>query len=79
LVVLEHPADVIRAADSLVELGPEAGGCIVFEGPPSAGATTATGLVLAREIERVRGAGRGHGGVGEWGRVSSAATRSVRL
>jgi excinuclease ABC subunit A len=63
LVVIEHQPDVIRAADWVVELGPEAGeggGRIVFEGPPSAlaRASTATGFVLAREVERVRGAGK---------------------
>ena len=63
LVVIEHQPDVIRAADWVVELGPEAGeagGRIVFEGPPSAlaRAATATGFVLAREVERVRGAGK---------------------
>jgi len=62
-VVSEHQPDVIRAADWVVELGPEggeAGGRIVFEGPPSAiaRASTATGFVLAREVERVRGAGK---------------------
>jgi ABC-type multidrug transport system ATPase subunit len=64
LVVIEHQPDVIRAADWVVELGPEAGeagGRIVFEGPPSAlaRAATATGVVLAREVERVLGAGKG--------------------
>ncbi len=63
-MVIEHLPDVIRAADWVVELGPEvggAGGRIVFEGPPRAlaRASTATGLVLAREVERVRGAGPG--------------------
>ena len=39
LVVIEHHPDVIRAADWVVELGPEAGeggGEVVFEGPPAA-------------------------------------------
>ncbi len=37
IVVVEHNADVIRAADWIIELGPEAGdggGCLVFAGPP---------------------------------------------
>ncbi|QHE84114.1 excinuclease ABC subunit UvrA [Hydrogenophaga sp. BPS33] len=39
LVVIEHNLDVIRAADWLIDLGPEggdAGGLIVAEGPPEA-------------------------------------------
>ncbi len=59
LLVIEHQPDVIRAADWVVELGPEAGsagGQIVFSGPPEelVKARTATGLVLAREDEAPR-------------------------
>ncbi|HRG98297.1 MAG TPA: excinuclease ABC subunit UvrA, partial [Polyangiaceae bacterium] len=51
LVVIEHHPDVIRAADWVVELGPEAGeggGQVVFEGPPATllGAGTATARAL---------------------------------
>ena len=38
ILVIEHNTDVIKSADWLVELGPEAGdegGNIVYEGPPS--------------------------------------------
>jgi excinuclease ABC subunit A len=71
LVVIEHQPDVIRAADWVVELGPEAGeagGRIVFEGPPSAlaRAWTATGIVLARGSWG--GEGGGGDARGEWGR-----------
>jgi excinuclease ABC subunit A len=56
LVVIEHHPDVIRAADWVVELGPEAGehgGTLVFEGTPKelARADTATGLVLRSEVK----------------------------
>jgi excinuclease ABC subunit A len=52
LVIVEHHPDVIRNADWVIELGPEAGadgGRIVFEGEPSALARrkTATGRALA--------------------------------
>jgi excinuclease ABC subunit A len=51
LVVVEHHPDVIRCADWIVELGPDAGargGAIVFEGPPEKllRASTATGRAL---------------------------------
>ncbi len=53
LVVIEHHPDVIRAADWVVELGPEAGeggGEVVFVGPPGelVGSATATGRALGR-------------------------------
>jgi excinuclease ABC subunit A len=53
LVVIEHHPDVIRSADWVVELGPEAGdlgGRVVFEGAPQAllSARTATGKYLAK-------------------------------
>src|SRR5207302_7989801 len=38
LVLVEHDADVIRAADHLVDLGPgagEEGGRVVYQGPPA--------------------------------------------
>lgn len=51
LLVIEHQTDVIRNADHVIEIGPEAGengGQIVFEGPPSklARAKTHTGHAL---------------------------------
>jgi excinuclease ABC subunit A len=53
VVVVEHDAQAIRAADHVVELGPasgEQGGTVVFEGPPASleGADTATGRYLAK-------------------------------
>jgi excinuclease ABC subunit A len=38
IVVVEHNADVIRAADWVIDLGPSAGragGCVMYAGPPS--------------------------------------------
>jgi excinuclease ABC subunit A len=55
IVVVEHNADVIRAADWIVDLGPGAGprgGAVVYAGPPDGLATTAgslTGQALAEE------------------------------
>ncbi|MCR5709371.1 MAG: excinuclease ABC subunit UvrA [Bacteroidales bacterium] len=51
IVVVEHNLDVIRAADWVIDLGPEAGGeggSVVFEGTPEelAGADTYTGRAL---------------------------------
>jgi len=50
-LIVEHDADVIRLADRVIELGPEAGprgGQIVYDGPPSelSGKPTATGRML---------------------------------
>ncbi|MEY2735447.1 MAG: excinuclease subunit, partial [Pseudomonadota bacterium] len=62
LIVIEHNLDVIRAADWLVDLGPEggdAGGLIVAEGPPEQvreHATSHTGRAL-REYEQAMGLG----------------------
>ncbi|MES2887970.1 MAG: excinuclease ABC subunit UvrA [Pseudomonadota bacterium] len=52
LMVIEHNLDVIRAADWLIDLGPEAGeggGQVVFSGPPAevVHADTHTGRALA--------------------------------
>ena len=56
LVVVEHHPDVIRGADWVIELGPEAGedgGKLVFEGPPEKLLTkkTPTGTWLSRAPE----------------------------
>ena len=54
VVVVEHHLDVIRHADWVIDLGPEAGaggGCIVVEGPPErviAEPASHTGRALAR-------------------------------
>ncbi|MFZ9374030.1 MAG: excinuclease ABC subunit UvrA, partial [Burkholderiaceae bacterium] len=62
LIVIEHNLDVIRAADWLIDLGPEggdAGGLIVAEGPPEQvreHATSHTGRAL-REYEQAMGLG----------------------
>jgi excinuclease ABC subunit A len=55
LLVIEHHPDVIRSADWVVELGPEAGengGTVVFEGTPAEleKADTATGRVLGSPL-----------------------------
>ncbi len=60
LLVVEHQPDVIKSADWVIELGPEAGrdgGRVVFEGPPSAlrKAKTATGKFLALEPRSIGG------------------------
>lgn len=50
IVVVEHNLDVIRAADWLIDLGPEggeAGGEIVCEGPPAAVAASGRGHTAA--------------------------------
>jgi excinuclease ABC subunit A len=59
VVVIEHNIDVIRAADWIIDLGPEggdAGGYIVAEGTPEAVADIAqsfTGKFLGRALEGV--------------------------
>ena len=56
LIVIEHNLDVLKSADWIIELGPEAGsngGRLVFQGPPTscaASAKTETGKYLAREL-----------------------------
>ncbi|MGC6460050.1 MAG: excinuclease ABC subunit UvrA [Akkermansiaceae bacterium] len=59
LLVIEHQTDVIRNADYIIEIGPEAGengGQIIFEGPPSelAGAKTHTGSALREKTPASR-------------------------
>jgi excinuclease ABC subunit A len=59
LVVIEHNLDVIRAADWILDLGPEggdAGGELVCEGPPDAvmqHATSHTGRALREYTEKI--------------------------
>ncbi len=57
IVVVEHNLDVIRAADWVIDLGPDAGdagGQVVFEGTPEAlaHADTFTGAALREELEK---------------------------
>ncbi|WP_157245097.1 ATP-binding cassette domain-containing protein [Nonomuraea typhae] len=60
VVVIEHDLDVIRAADWIVDLGPEAGhdgGRVVFEGTPAQMAATGAGHTarhLRRHLEQLR-------------------------
>jgi len=61
IVVVEHDADVMRAADHIVDLGPgagELGGRIIFEGPYSAmladGASSLTSKYLRGELQASR-------------------------
>ncbi len=57
IVVVEHNMDVIKCADRVIDLGPEAGcegGCIVFEGTPrelERCAASHTGRFLRRKTE----------------------------
>ena len=57
IVVVEHNLDVIRAADWVIDLGPdagEAGGQVVFEGTPEdlAHADTFTGAALREDMKK---------------------------
>ncbi len=64
LVVVEHNLDVVRAADWVIDLGPEggdAGGRLVAEGPPARIAATPgswTGLALRRQASRTGASGQ---------------------
>ena len=56
-MVIEHNMDVIKAADWLIDLGPEggrSGGRIIAEGTPEqlAGADTHTARFLREELKR---------------------------
>lgn len=56
IIVIEHNTDVIRAADWVIELGPEggdAGGCLVFEGKPEDMAASGSGYT-ARFIANLK-------------------------
>ncbi|MDP3135083.1 MAG: excinuclease ABC subunit UvrA, partial [Burkholderiaceae bacterium] len=82
LIVIEHNLDVIRAADWLIDLGPEggdAGGCVVAEGTPEEvrlHASSHTGQAL-REYDIAMGFG-GHG-VQERAPVVKRAARPERI
>ncbi|MEW6560848.1 MAG: excinuclease ABC subunit UvrA [Pseudomonadota bacterium] len=64
VLVIEHNLDVIASSDWVIDLGPEggdAGGRLVFAGPPdelAACASSYTGQALAHDLAQ-RGAGRG--------------------
>ena len=56
IIVVEHNTDVIRAADWVIDLGPDSGpdgGRVVFEGTPEEliKSGTATGKAIAKEME----------------------------
>ena len=61
MLVIEHNLDLIRAADWVIDLGPEGGemgGKVVAEGPPEAIAASQashTGQALREHLELVRG------------------------
>ncbi len=64
VVVIEHDLEIIRGADRVIELGPEAGprgGQIVFDGTPAklleANTHTGNALRRSRELKPNRGAG----------------------
>ena len=83
IIVIEHNLDVIRAADWLIDLGPEggdAGGLVVAEGPPEevklhASSHTAKAL---REYDGTLGVGSYvvSDSLPRWGRVGEGATRA---
>ncbi|WP_137917346.1 excinuclease ABC subunit UvrA [Hydrogenophaga sp. 2FB] len=90
LVVIEHNLDVIRAADWLIDLGPEggdAGGLIVAEGPPEsvrehASSHTAKALRdYAMSMGAVHAVNEGH--VGEWmparARIETPNDHAIRI
>jgi excinuclease ABC subunit A len=66
VLVVEHDEDTMRAADEIVELGPEAGtegGQLLFQGPPEAcmklpAKVSRTGPYLGRTLAVVRDTGR---------------------
>ena len=69
VVVVEHHPEVVRAADWLIDLGPEGGeggGRVVGEGPPEslAGLPTPTGHWLARLFAEARAGTPGEGAGG---------------
>jgi excinuclease ABC subunit A len=83
VVVVEHDMEVARAADWIVDLGPEAGdegGRVVGEGPPEAVARldTPTGRALAAALARRAAAARRKGSRTPAGVTVPAPTTSVR-
>ena len=61
VIVIEHNLDVVAHADWVIDLGPDggdAGGAVVFEGPPSA-LVTAVGSVTGEHLARYLGAAPG--------------------
>jgi len=67
VVVIEHHLDVIKRADWVIDLGPEAGrdgGRVVVQGPPeevAAAAESRTAIFLRRTLEDGRTVGRSDG------------------
>ena len=65
VIVIEHNLDVIKTADTVIDLGPEggdAGGQVVATGTPAELASNPashTGQALARHVKEFRPAGRG--------------------
>ncbi|MCM2327311.1 MAG: excinuclease ABC subunit UvrA [Lysobacter sp.] len=84
LVVIEHNLDVIRAADWLVDLGPEggdAGGELVFAGTPAEAmrhAASHTGRALADYERALHGRHEAKEGATPWRRVPASPNIQVR-
>ncbi len=83
LIVVEHDADTMRAADYLVELGPGAGssgGRLLFAGPPSAAlqdAACRTGAYLSGTLRLVKNADLRTPG-SDWLTVEGASENNLR-
>ncbi|MEO1037104.1 MAG: excinuclease ABC subunit A, partial [Pseudomonadota bacterium] len=86
LIVIEHNLDVLGAADWIIDLGPEggdAGGDVIFTGPPdqlATAASTATGQALADYAPTaVSAAKRSHSGLADTRKVRVAGAREHNL